>query len=165
MQLLQKSFNFLVKRRLSNLEYFKKDPIEAQERQLRQLIKKGQQTFFGKKFAFSSIQGIKDFQTRVPAHTYEQLYPYIERTLKGEQNVLWPTSIAWFAKSSGTTNASSKFIPVSPEALQEGHYKAGKDMLAIYINNYPDSCVAQGKSVGLGGSLYSNVSHPGTGVR
>ncbi len=165
MQLLQRSFNFLAKKRLSNLAYSKNDPIETQERQFRQLIKKGQQTFFGKKFAFDSIQCIKDFQTRVPVHTYEQLYPYIERILKGEQNVLWPTAIEWFAKSSGTTNASSKFIPVSPEALQEGHYKAGKDMLAIYINNYPDSCVAQGKTVGLGGSLYPSISHPGSDVR
>ena len=75
-------------------------------------------------------------------HTYEQLYPYIERLLKGEKNMLWPTPIKWFAKSSGTTNASSKFIPVSQEALQEGHYKAGKDMLAVYVKNYPNKFLA-----------------------
>ena len=137
-------------------------PLEAQEELFKRLISKSAQTAFGKQFDYSSIKRVTDFQTRVPTHTYEQLYPYIERVLKGEQNVLWPTPTAWFAKSSGTTNASSKYIPVSPEALKEGHYKAGKDMLAIYINNYPDSQVAKGKSVGLGGSLYPNDLHPGS---
>lgn len=157
MQLLRRSFSFLVKKRLSNLEYSKNDPIETQERQFRQLIKKGQQTFFGKKFAFDSIQCIKDFKTRVPVHTYEQLYPYIERAFKGEKQVLWPTPTKWFAQSSGTTNAKSKFIPVSTEALKEGYYKAGKDMLAIYANNYPDTHIATGKNIGLGGRLYPNT--------
>ena len=93
------------------------------------------------------------------------MYPYIRRILKGEQNVLWPTPITWFAKSSGTTNASSKFIPVSQEALRDGHYEAGKDMFAIYINNYPDSQIAQGKSIGLGGSLYPNTLCPGSNMQ
>lgn len=137
-------------------------PLEVQEELFKRLIGKSRQTAFGKQFDYSSIKRITDFKTRVPTHTYEQLYPYIERVLKGEQNVLWPAPTVWFAKSSGTTNASSKYIPVSPEALQEGHYKAGKDMFAVYINNYPDSQVAKGKSVGLGGSLYPNDLHPGS---
>jgi beta-glucosidase-like glycosyl hydrolase len=65
----------------------------------------------------------------VPIQTYDTLKPYIERMLKGEQNVLWPSEIKWFAKSSGTTNDRSKFIPVSEEALEECHFKGGKDML------------------------------------
>jgi hypothetical protein len=104
-------------------------PLEAQEELFKRLISKSAQTAFGKQFDYSSIKRVTDFQTRVPTHTYEQLYPYIERVLKGEQNVLWPTPTAWFAKSSGTTNASSKYIPVSPEALKEGHYKAAKTCL------------------------------------
>jgi GH3 auxin-responsive promoter len=161
MQLLQRTFNWIIKQRLAHLEQFMSRPIETQEALFKQLIEKSRKTFFGRQFDFSSIKRVRDFTTRVPIHTYEQLYPYIERVIKGEQNILWPTPTEWFAKSSGTTNASSKFIPVSPEALQEGHYKAGKDMLAIYIRNYPDSQVAQGKSVGLGGSLYHNDLHPG----
>ena len=140
-------------------------PLETQERLLQQLISKSKKTVFGEKFDFASIKWVADFKTRVPTHTYEQLYPYIERVLQGEQNVLWPTPTEWFAKSSGTTNAKSKFIPVSPESLQEGHYKAGKDMLAIYINNYPDNKITKGRSVGLGGSLYPNDRHPGSGTQ
>ena len=162
MRLLQRPFNWLIKKRLTHLERFMNRPVETQEMLLKQLIDKSKETVFGQKFDFSSIKRVGDFTTRVPIHTYEQLYPYIERVIQGEQNVLWPTPIEWFAKSSGTTNASSKFIPVSPEALKGGHYKAGKDMLAVYINNYPDSQVTQGKSVGLGGSLYPNDLHPGS---
>jgi hypothetical protein len=162
MQLLQRPFNWLIKKRLTHLERFMNHPLEVQEELFKRLIGKSRQTAFGKQFDYSSIKRITDFKARVPTHTYEQLYPYIERVLKGEQNVLWPAPTVWFAKSSGTTNASSKYIPVSPEALQEGHYKAGKDMFAVYINNYPDSQVAKGKSVGLGGSLYPNDLHPGS---
>ncbi|MHA7877432.1 MAG: GH3 auxin-responsive promoter family protein [Bacteroidota bacterium] len=164
MQLLQRSFKLLIKRRLAHLEWLMEHPIEAQEGLFQRLISKSKKTTFGQQFGFSSIRDVTAFKARVPTHTYEQLYPYIERVIKGEQNVLWPTPIEWLAKSSGTTNASSKFIPVSPEALQEGHYKAGKDMLAVYVNNYPNSQVAEGKSVGLGGSLYANALHPGSAM-
>jgi GH3 auxin-responsive promoter len=160
MRLLQRPFNWFIKKRLTQLEWVMEHPLETQEALLKKLIGKSKKTVFGEQFDFSSIKRVIDFQTRVPTHTYEQLYPYIERVLKGDHNVLWPTPTEWFAKSSGTTNAKSKFIPVSPEALQEGHYKAGKDMLACYINNYPDNQLAKGKSVGLGGSLYPNDLHP-----
>ena len=165
MRLLQRLFHWLIKQRLNYLEHFINHPLETQERLLKQLINKSRQTVFGLQFDFASVKRVADFKARVPIHTYEQLYPYIERLLKGEQNVLWPTPIEWLARSSGTTNASSKLIPVSPEALQEGHYKAGKDMLAVYINNYPDNQLAQGKSIGLGGSLYPNDWQPGSGMK
>lgn len=160
MKLLQRPFNWWIKKRLTHLARCTRYPIETQASLLQGLISKSKGTFFGQRFDFASMQCMADFTTRVPISSYEQLYPYIERALKGERNVLWPTPIKWFAKSSGTTNASSKFIPVSPEALSEGHYKAGKDMLAIYIHNYPDSQVVQGKNVGLGGSLHPNALHP-----
>jgi len=162
MRLRQRTFNWLIKRRLTHLGQFLSHPLEAQEALLMQLISQSKHTAFGRQFDFFSIRKPSDFKARVPTHTYEQLYPYIKRILEGEQNVLWPTPITWLAKSSGTTNARSKFIPVSQEALQEGHYKAGKDMLALYINNYPDSQLAQGKSVGLGGSLCPNALSPGS---
>jgi hypothetical protein len=165
MRLLQRPFNWLIKQRLAQLERVMDNPLETQEALLKKLISMSKKTVFGEQFDFSSIKRVTDFTTRVPTYTYEQLYPYIERVLKGERNVLWPTPTEWFAKSSGTTNANSKFIPVSPEALQEGHYKAGKDMLAFYINNYPDNQLATGKSVGLGGSLYPNDLNPGSDTR
>lgn len=160
MRPLQQPFNWLAKRRLTTLEQAVNHPLEAQERLLKQLIHKSRKTVFGSQFDFASAKQITDFKARVPMHTYEQLYPYIERLLKGEKNVLWPTPIKWFAKSSGTTNASSKFIPVSQEALQEGHYKAGKDMLAVYVKNYPNNQLARGKTIGIGGSLSTNDLHP-----
>jgi len=88
----------------------------------------------------------------LPIMSYEEVEPMIERTRKGEQNIFWPTSIKWFAKSSGTTNAKSKFIPVSTEALEDCHYKSGKDLLCLYLNNNENSQLFTGKSLRLGGS-------------
>ena len=92
------------------------------------------------------------FRDRVPLVSYEDIVPIIERTRRGEQNIFWPTSIKWFAKSSGTTNAQSKFIPVSTEALEDCHYKSGKDLLCLYLNNNENSQLFNGKSLRLGGS-------------
>lgn len=164
-RLLQKPFNWFLKRRLAELEQAINDPVETQNRLLKHAIAKSKRTVFGEKYDFASMQRIGDFRSRVPIHTYEELYLYIERILKGEQNILWPTPIEWFAKSSGTTNARSKFIPVSPEALKAGHYKAGKDMLAIYANNYPDNQLARGKSIGVGGSFCSNTLQSGVNIK
>lgn len=157
--IIKKPFHWFIKKRLTYLEQSINDPFETQARLLQQLLNKSKATLFGKQFHFASIKHVKDFSARIPTHTYEQFYPYIERIFKGEQNIVWPTTTRWFAKSSGTTNARSKFIPVSPEALKEGHYKAGKDMLALYIHNYPDSQIARGKSIGLGGSLHAHMVH------
>jgi hypothetical protein len=92
------------------------------------------------------------FAERVPISTYEEFQPLIERTRNGEQNIFWETPIKWFAKSSGTTNAKSKFIPVSPEALEDCHYKGSKDLLCLYLNNNENSELFTGKSLRLGGS-------------
>jgi hypothetical protein len=84
------------------------------------------------------------------------LYPYIELLLKGDQNILWPSEVSWFAKSSGTTNNRSKFIPVTSEALEDCHFKGGKDMISIYLNNYPESKIFTGKGLVIGGSHQIN---------
>ncbi len=164
MWLLQKPLSWLIKKCLARLEHSMNYPLDVQEKLLKQLIHKSRSTSFGSQFSFASIRQITDFRARVPIHTYEQFYPYIERVLKGEKNVFWPTTIRWVARSSGTT-ASSKFIPVSSEALKKGHYRAGKDMLAIYMSNYPNNQLAQGKSMGIGGSIYPNDLHFESGIR
>jgi hypothetical protein len=133
-----------------------KYPLEVQKELLDGLIKKGVQTEYGRKYGYSSISSYKDFQSRVPIVTYEDLFPYIERVMKGENNVLWPSEIKWFAKSSGTTNARSKFIPVTQEALDDCHYKGGKDLLSIYFNNYPNAQMFTGKGLVIGGSNQLN---------
>ncbi len=106
----------------------------------------------------NSIKNYKTFTERVPVSTYEELEPMIELTRKGAQNVFWNTPIKWFAKSSGTTNAKSKFIPVSTEALEDCHYKGSKDLLCMYLNNNENSELFLGKSLRLGGSsqIYEN---------
>jgi len=134
------------------MELFLKYPNEVQEELLFSLLRTAEHTIIGQKYEFSSIRSYKTFTERVPVSTYEELEPLIERTRKGEQNVFWNTPIKWFAKSSGTTNAKSKFIPVSSEALEDCHYKASKDLLCLYLNNNENSQLFTGKSLRLGGS-------------
>jgi hypothetical protein len=125
----------------------------------------GRYTQFGQKYSFEDLLNYEDFKKRVPVHTYEQLYPYIERLLHGEQNILWPSEVKWFAKSSGTTNARSKFIPVTSEALEDCHFKGGKDLYSIFINNYPNTKIFSGKGMGIGGSYRVNEYDPTAGSR
>lgn len=143
---------WILKKRIHQIELFLKYPNEVQEELLLSLIRASEQTIIGRQYGFSSIKSYQEFTERVPVSTYEDLEPLIERTRKGEQNVFWNTPIKWFAKSSGTTNAKSKFIPVSTEALENCHYKAGKDLLSLYLNNNEESQLFTGKSLRLGGS-------------
>ncbi|BDB51857.1 hypothetical protein GENT11_01690 [Flavobacterium ammonificans] len=116
------------------------------------LIRRAENTVIGAQYDFSSITSYTTFSERVPVSSYEDLQPLIERTRQGEQNVFWDAQIKWFAKSSGTTNAKSKFIPVSNDALEDCHYKGSKDLLCLYLNNNEDSELFLGKSLRLGGS-------------
>jgi len=150
--------SWILKKRIHQIELFMKYPNEVQEELLLGLVVAAQQTIIGVKYDFESVKNYKTFAQRVPISTYEELEPLIERTRTGEQNVFWNTPIKWFAKSSGTTNAKSKFIPVSAEALEDCHYKAGKDLLCLYLNNNENSELFLGKSLRLGGSkqIYKN---------
>ncbi|MCV9388689.1 GH3 auxin-responsive promoter family protein [Reichenbachiella ulvae] len=149
-----------MKKRIHQIELFMKYPHEVQEELRNRLIHTAKKTEFGKKHNFEGIKSVEQFRNEVPVHTYEKLFPYIERRMKGEEKLLWPTEIKWFAKSSGTTNARSKFIPVSTEALEECHFKGGKDLISIYVNNYPDSRMFSGKGLGIGGSHQVNELDP-----
>jgi len=144
--------SWILKKRIHQIELFFKYPNEVQEELLLGLIRSAEHTFVGKKYEFDTIKSYPLFAERVPVSTYEDIEPLIEQTRKGEQNIFWNTPIKWFAKSSGTTNAKSKFIPVSNEALENCHYKAGKDLLSLYLNNNEDSQLFTGKSLRLGGS-------------
>ena len=144
--------SWILKKRIHQMELFLKYPHEVQEELMCYLLKSAENTVIGKKYDFTSIKNYKTFSERIPVSTYEDLEPLIEETRKGAQNVLWNTPIKWFAKSSGTTNAKSKFIPVSSEALENCHYKASKDLLCLYLNNNENSQLFTGKSLRLGGS-------------
>ncbi len=137
-----------------------KYPVEVQNELFEKLINQAKDTEYGKKYHFHTITNPAEFAERVPVVTYEELFPYISRIMKGEQNLLWPSEIRWFAKSSGTTNAKSKFIPVSQEALDDCHFKGGKDLLSIYINNHPNSKLFDGKVLAIGGSQQINQFDP-----
>lgn len=144
--------SWLLKKRYHQIELFLKYPAEVQEEVLQQLLEIAEDTEIGKQYEFSTIANYETFRERVPIVSYEDMQPIIERTRRGEQNLFWPTSIKWFAKSSGTTNAKSKFIPVSSEALEDCHYKSAKDLLCLYLNNNENSQLFVGKSLRLGGS-------------
>lgn len=144
--------SWILKKRIHQMELFLKYPHDVQQELMCSLIKSAENTVIGKKYDFASIKSYETFAERIPISTYEDLEPLIEETRKGAQNVLWNTPIKWFAKSSGTTNAKSKFIPVSSEALENCHYKASKDLLCLYLNNNEDSQLFTGKSLRLGGS-------------
>jgi hypothetical protein len=134
------------------MELFMKYPHEVQTELLSVLLNKAQNTEIGICYNFIKIKDYEEFRSNIPLSTYESIASQIERCRNGTQNIFWPSPIKWFAKSSGTTNAKSKFIPVSSEALEDCHYKAGKDMLSLYFNNNPDSQLLSGKCLRLGGS-------------
>ncbi len=160
MQIINSILTWVIKKRIHQIELFKKYPHDVQDEVLKKLIGFARYTDFGQKYAFDDLISYEDFKRRVPVHTYEQIFPFIDRLMHGEQNVLWPTETKWFAKSSGTTNARSKFIPVSPEALEDCHYKGGKDLYSMFINNYPDTKIFSGKGLGVGGSYRINEFDP-----
>lgn len=144
--------SWFLKKRKHQVELFLKYPVDVQNELLIKLVSAAKNTEFGKQQEFSTIKNYTDFANKVPIQRYESIEPLIERCRKGEQNLFWPTPIRWFAKSSGTTNAKSKFIPVSDEAIEYCHFKAGKDMLCLYINNNENAKLFTGKGLRLGGS-------------
>ncbi|HYI79039.1 MAG TPA: GH3 auxin-responsive promoter family protein, partial [Chryseolinea sp.] len=160
MGLINSILTWVMQKRIHQIELFIKYPHEVQEELFKKLIQTAKHTEFGKQFDFSSIQNYQQFQERIPIHTYEKTFPYIDRLMKGEQNILWPSEIKWFSKSSGTTNARSKFIPVSQESLDDCHFKGGKDLLSIYVNNFPETKLFDGKGLAVGGSHQINELDP-----
>lgn len=150
--LLHTVVSWLLKKRLHDIELFIKYPHEVQQEELTNLIQIAKHTEVGKQYGFADMHHYEDFANRVPVRTYEQIAPLVERSRRGEQNIFWPTPIKWYAKSSGTTNAKSKFIPISNESLEDCHFKGGKDMLCLYFANNEASTLFQGKALRLGGS-------------
>ena len=157
MKLLSPAISRLARLRLWRVQNWISYPVAAQRNVLQNLVTQAQYTEFGRKYSFSKLFTIKDFKNRVPIHEYDDIKPYILRMMDGEENVLWNTPINWFAKSSGTTSAKSKFIPISEETLKETHFKASKDVLTNYYKNFPDSDLLTGKSLVVGGSHQVNA--------
>ncbi|WP_416439887.1 GH3 auxin-responsive promoter family protein [Leeuwenhoekiella sp. A16] len=144
--------SWFLKKRIHQMELFLKYPHDVQNELLLKLVQRARFTEIGKLYNFSGIRNYEDFARNVPLSCYEGSQPNIERGRRGESNIFWPSQIKWFAQSSGTTNARSKYIPVSPESLEECHYAASKDLLCMYLNNNPEAQLFTGKSLRLGGS-------------
>jgi hypothetical protein len=152
MPLINSVLYWYIKKRIHQIELFMKYPHDVQAEWFEKLIDTAQGTVWGKKYGYESISTVEQFRERVPVSSYENLKPQIDQVRAGKENVLWPTETRWFAKSSGTTDDKSKFIPVTLESLEECHYKAGKDMLSLYCNNFPNTAFFSGRGLAIGGS-------------
>jgi hypothetical protein len=165
MPILTSIINWLNVKRIHQMDLFRKYPSEVQQDTFQKLITRAEDTEWGKKHGYRSIKTFRDFQSAVPVQSYEEVKYFVDRLRQGENNLLWPGEIKWFAKSSGTTNDKSKFIPVSKESLEECHFRGGKDVLAIYCQNNPETTIFKGKGLTLGGSHkidnYSSQSYYG----
>ncbi|MEJ7587841.1 MAG: GH3 auxin-responsive promoter family protein [Ferruginibacter sp.] len=151
MKLLSPAISRLARMRFWRIENWSRHPVAVQREVLQDLVTGAQYTEFGKRYNFSKLFTLKEFKKSVPIHEYEDIKPYILRMMNGEENILWNTPINWFAKSSGTTSDKSKFIPISEES-QDNHFKASKDVLTTYYNNFPGSDLLTGKGLVIGGS-------------
>ena len=129
-----------------------------QAHQLKKLITKAAHTEWGVKHSYDTIHSYEDYARRVPIQSYDDIKPYVERMRHGARNVLWPSQVRWYAKSSGTTNDKSKFIPVTSEGLKQMHYKGPADCLAYYLMTRTDSRFFDGKGLILGGSHAPNYN-------
>jgi hypothetical protein len=145
-----------MKKRYHQIELFMKFPHEVQTEILFNLLEQAEHTQWGQRYNFSGIKSFEDFQANVPLCFYEDIEPLVDKLRQGEKDMLWPGETKWFAKSSGTTNRKSKFIPVSQQALEDTHFKGGKDLLSIYSNLYEETKIFSGSNLRLGGSTYED---------
>lgn len=152
MAFLNSVFSWIMKKRMHQIELFIKYPHDVQQEWFKTLLLRAEDTEWGRKYDYRTIKNIDQYKERVPISCYEDLKPFIDRTRAGEQNILWPSDIKWYAKSSGTTADKSKYIPVSKHALEECHFKGGKDLLSLYVNSHPETLIFDGKSIAMGGS-------------
>ncbi len=149
-------FAWVMKKRIHQIDLFRKYPVEVQSELFEKMIHLGAETEWGKKYQYGLINNYDHFKEKVPLQEYNDLKPYVDRLISGEQQLLWPTETKWFAKSSGTTDNRSKLIPVTKDSLEECHYKGGKDLLALYYENHPNRKLYKGKHLIVGGSAQIN---------
>ncbi|MEE3037527.1 MAG: GH3 auxin-responsive promoter family protein [Bacteroidota bacterium] len=150
--------SWVMRKRIHQIDLFLNYPHEVQKERLEGLLETAEKTEWGLNHGYKYIKSYESYKSGVPLSDYEAISPYINRLRKGEENILWPTKSKWFAKSSGTSGSRSKYIPVTKESLHECHFKAGKDMLSMYCNNFPETQVFNGKSVIMGGSHEPSLS-------
>lgn len=152
MALINSLISWFTSKRLSQIDYFKAHPAEVQRNVLKELLTTAAHTEYGEKYHFHSVLTPEQYRERLPVVHYEDIHDLIAANMNGKQNIFWPEEIRWFAKSSGTTDAKSKFIPVSPSALENCHFRGGKDIISLFNRLWPEAGVFSGKTLALGGS-------------
>ncbi len=155
---LTKVAQLVFRRRQRQIALYATDAVRLQSDVLKNLVRRANGTEYGRNHLFNSIVSYEDFKRNVPINTYEELKGDIDRMRHGERDILWPGQVKWYAKSSGTTNDKSKFIPVSQEGLQSLHYKGGTDVVVLYLQEHPNSRLFEGKGLILGGSHAPNYT-------
>ena len=153
MNIITRCADYIYRSRLNTIESYGRKADHIQYAQLDLLLKYAKRTVWGQQHDFTGIHHYTDFVRHIPLQTYDTLKPYIKRMMNGEENILWPSKARWYAKSSGTTNDKSKFIPVTPEILKYCHYRGGYDTIGLYLRNNPKSSFFSRKGLILGGSL------------
>ena len=148
--------------RQKELERHYDDGQALQREVLERLVGRAIDTEYGLEHGFRGIHSYEQFAKNIPVNTYEELKGSIDRMRHGEKDVLWPGRVKWYAKSSGTTNDKSKFIPVTSEGLQHIHYAGAFDTVALYLRNNPQSRLFDGRALILGGSHAPNYNLPGS---
>lgn len=156
MPLMSSLVSWFTLKRYKEIQLFKEYPHNVQRETLLDLITRARDTEWGKKYHYASIDSLQAFQEQVPLSTYEDMEDWIEAIRKGEKNLLWPTDVKWFAKSSGTTNDKSKYIPVTRENLENCHIRGGRDTVVSYLHQHPESRMFKGKGLIIGGSQQIN---------
>jgi hypothetical protein len=149
-------YAWLFKKRLEQIEAVRNRPIDCQKKVFERLLSDAKNTLFGIDHGFHEVDSLAEFKKAVPVRDYEGIKPYIHKALEGQSDILWPGTVKWFAKSSGTTQDRSKFLPITPESLEECHFQGGKDVLGVHIENHPDTSFLEGRSLVMGGSASIN---------
>ena len=140
------------------LDKYQTQAEQLQMQVLHRLVNKAKDTEWGRNHGFASVSSYEDFAKTSDVNTYEELKLAIDRMRQGESDILWPGKVRWYAKSSGTTNDKSKFIPVSKDGLKDTHYAGGRDAVTWYLRNNPQSKIFDGKALILGGSHAPNYN-------
>lgn len=153
-----------LKQHIKSIFRYMEHPHDVQGKWLKQLLRKAENTAWGKQYDYRSIQTLRAFQERVPLSSYDELKPYIQQMMRGEKDILWPGTTRWFSKSSGTTSDKSKFIPVSNENLDNCHLRGPRDTMALWHNSRPGSKIFNGYGLVMGGSHYRYGEHPATHI-
>lgn len=153
-ELVNRGFKYYLKMHEAKLHAHYRHPILLQQQQLAQLLRENADTAIGKKYAFSSLPGLSAFAESVPIHTYDDLWPYIQRIINNEPKVLTHQKVIWLSKTAGTTSGQSKFTPITRQTLRQTHFRASWYTLATIYAHQPDMRIFAQRNLLIGGGVY-----------